>query len=196
MLSLSSKLLFFFFSVLSLSLSLSFSSRLDLVQLGEPLQDHPLARLRHLPSGNKLVQNQIDSVEVEDEVELADVAEIVVEDLDEEVDCFQEGELVVRGVAGDGEVEARVAAVDDLEGRVLLIFFFFLKEKERGTRLRVFFISFVVVAVVVVVSLFSSRSLFIFSLTSTTFESFESRPAVSLCTSYSRARLEASSRGT
>lgn len=45
---------------------LNFRSRLDLVKLGQPLQDNPLARLRHLPAGDELVQDQIDAVEVED----------------------------------------------------------------------------------------------------------------------------------
>ena len=64
-------------------------------------------------------------MEVEHQIELADVAEIVVQNLDKEVDSFEESELVVRGVAGEGEVEAGVAAVDDLEGLVLIVLSFF-----------------------------------------------------------------------
>lgn len=47
----------------------------------------------------------------------------MVKDLDEEVDGFEQRQLVVGGVAGEGEVEPRVAAVDDLEGFVLIFFF-------------------------------------------------------------------------
>ena len=53
-------------------------------------------------------------VEVEDEVELAHVGEVVVQDLDEEVDGLQVGQLVVGHVHAEREEEARVAAVDHL----------------------------------------------------------------------------------
>jgi len=95
-------------------------------------------------------------VEVEHEVELADVAKIVVEDFDEEVHGLEQRELVVGGVAGEGEVEARVSAVDDLEGLVLLVeglsfvflSFFWGGEEE--------VVSFFFVSVVVVLLSFSS----------------------------------------
>ena len=98
---------------LSLSLSnsvpSSLSSSLDLVQLCQPLQDHPLARLRHLPSGDKLIQDQIDTVEVEHQIELADVAEIVVQNLDKEVDSFEESEL---DITDDGAHDHELAQRD------------------------------------------------------------------------------------
>lgn len=40
----------------------------------------------------------------------------MVQDLDEQVDRLEGGELAVAGVDADGEEEARVAAVDDLVG--------------------------------------------------------------------------------
>ena len=142
-------------ALFSFPLSLYFS-RLDLVQLRQPLQDHPLARLRHFSPGNKLVQDQVHAVEVEHEVELADVAKIVVEDFDEEVHGLEQRELVVGGVAGEGEVEARVSAVDDLEGLVLLVeglsfvFLSFFWGGEEDV------VSFFFVSVVVVLLSFSS----------------------------------------
>ena len=73
-----------------------------------------LAGLLNLAGQEDLVEDGVDLVEVEDEVELADVAEEGVEDLDEEVDSLEEGELVVVGVDAGAEEEARVPPVDDL----------------------------------------------------------------------------------
>lgn len=56
-------------------------------------------------------------VKVEDQVELADVAEKGVEHLDEKVNGLEVGQLVVVDVDAGAEEEARVPAVDDL-GRV------------------------------------------------------------------------------
>lgn len=73
-----------------------------------------LARLLDLAGQEDLVEDGVDLVEVEDQVQLADVAEEGVEDLDEEVDGLEEGELVVVGVDAGAEEEARVPPVDDL----------------------------------------------------------------------------------
>lgn len=80
----------------------------------QPRQDNLLTRLLDLPGKEDLVEDGIDLVEVEDEVELADVAEEGVENLDEEVDGLEVGELVVVCVDAGAEEEAGVAAVDDL----------------------------------------------------------------------------------
>ena len=58
-------------------------------------------------------------MEVEDEVELAHVGEVVVQDLNEEVDDLEVRELVVVDVDAQGEEEAGVAAVDELVRLVL-----------------------------------------------------------------------------
>lgn len=73
-----------------------------------------LARLLDLAGKEDLVEDGVDLVEVEDQVQLADVAKEGVEDLDEEVDGLEEGELVVVGVDARAEEEARVPPVDDL----------------------------------------------------------------------------------
>lgn len=78
-----------------------------------------LARLLNLTREKDLVEDGIDLVEVEDEVELADVAEEGVEHLDEEVDRLEVGELVVVCVDAGAEEEARVPAVDDFVVAVL-----------------------------------------------------------------------------
>ncbi len=67
-------------------------------------------------------------VEVEDQVQLAHVLKVVVQDLDKEVDGLEQHQLVVRHVYAHGEVEAGVLAVDDLVGAVL--------QCEVGTRTR------------------------------------------------------------
>lgn len=53
-------------------------------------------------------------VEVEDQVQLAHVAEVVVQDLHKQVHAFQVGQLVVGGVHTQAEEQARVPSVDDL----------------------------------------------------------------------------------
>lgn len=53
-------------------------------------------------------------VEIEDEVQLADVPEEAVQDLDEEVDGLEVGQLVVVGVDAHTEEETGVAPIDDL----------------------------------------------------------------------------------
>lgn len=80
----------------------------------QPRQHDLLARLLDLARQEDLVQNGVDLVEVKYEVQLADVAEEGVEDLDEEVDGLEVGELVVVGVDADAEKQAGVAAVDEL----------------------------------------------------------------------------------
>lgn len=80
----------------------------------QPCQHNLFARLLNLARQEDLVQDGVDLVEVEHEVELADVAEKGVEDLDEKVDGLEVGELVVVGVDAGAEKETGVPAVDDL----------------------------------------------------------------------------------
>lgn len=87
---------------------------LQLIQMFQPRQHNLLARLLNLARQKDLIEDGVDLVKIEDEVELADVAEEGVEDLNEEVDGLEEGELVVVCVDAGAEEEARVAAVDDL----------------------------------------------------------------------------------
>lgn len=78
-------------------------------------REHDLfTRLLDLASQKNLVEDGVDLVEVEDEVELADVAEEGVEDLDEEVDGLEVGQLVVVGVDARAEEQPRVPPVHDL----------------------------------------------------------------------------------
>lgn len=86
----------------------------QLIQMLQPRQHDLLARLLDLAGEEHLVEDGVDLVEVEDEIELADVAEEGVEHLDEEVDGLEVGELVVVCVDAGAEEEPRVAAVDDL----------------------------------------------------------------------------------
>lgn len=79
----------------------------------QPRQHNLLARLLNLARQKDLIENGVHLVKVEDEVELADVAEEGVENLDEEVDGLEKGELVVVCIDAGAEEEARVAAVDD-----------------------------------------------------------------------------------
>ena len=80
----------------------------------QPRQNYLLARLLDLAGQEDLVEDGVDLVKVENQVELADIAEEGVKNLDEEVDGLEVGELVVVGVDAGAEEEARVAAVNDL----------------------------------------------------------------------------------
>ena len=90
------------------------ASILDLLQFVQPLHDLFLARLLDLPREDELVDDLVHFVKVEDEVELAHVAEVVVQDLDEEVDRLEERELVVVDVDAELEEQPGVPPVDDL----------------------------------------------------------------------------------
>lgn len=89
---------------------------LQLVQMLQPSQDNLLTRLFNLAGQKDLVQDGVDLVKVEDEIELADIAEELVQDFDEEVNSFQIGELVVVRVDACAEEEAGVATVDEFRG--------------------------------------------------------------------------------
>ena len=77
-------------------------------------EDDLLAGLLDLAGEEDLGEDGVDLVEVEDEVELADIAKEGIEDLDEEVDGLEVGELVVVRVDADAEEQAGVSAIDDL----------------------------------------------------------------------------------
>ena len=62
-----------------------------------------------------LVHHGVDLVEVEDEVQLADVVEVLVENLHKVMDGLQVVEVVVVDVNTDTEVEPGVSPVDNLE---------------------------------------------------------------------------------
>ena len=62
------------------------------------MEDGLLGGLLHLARQEELVQDHVDLVEVEDEVELAHVAEELIEQLHEEVDRLEIQQLVVRHI--------------------------------------------------------------------------------------------------
>lgn len=80
----------------------------------QPRQHNLLTRLFNLARQKNLVQYSIHLVKIEDQIQLAHVAEEGVQHLDEEVDGFEVRELVVVGVDAGAEEEACVAAVHDL----------------------------------------------------------------------------------
>ena len=54
-------------------------------------------------------------VEIEDQIQLADIVEVFVEDFDEIVNGLQVHQVVVVDVYADAKVQACVATVDNLE---------------------------------------------------------------------------------
>ncbi len=84
--------------------------------------DHTIKLSRHTP--NRAAQSSPplslpDLVEIEDDVELADIAEEFFKELHEEVDGLEVGKLVVRHVHTQGKVQARVTPVNKLVVLVL-----------------------------------------------------------------------------
>jgi hypothetical protein len=79
------------------------------------VDDSVLAGLEDLASDQEFVEHAVDLIEIEHDVEFADVAEVLVEGLHEEVDELQVQQFVVVDVDADGEVESGVPFVDDLE---------------------------------------------------------------------------------
>ena len=77
------------------------------------------ARLLQLPGDEDFVEDVVRLVKVEDEVELAHVAEVLVQDLHVVLDDLQDDELVLGVVHGEAEVERRVPAVDELQVSML-----------------------------------------------------------------------------
>lgn len=73
----------------------------------------------HLARQEELVQDHVDLVEVEDQVQLAHIAEELVEQLDEEVDRLEVEQLVVIHIDAKGEEQPGITAVDELVVGVL-----------------------------------------------------------------------------
>lgn len=74
-----------------------------------------MARLSDLPGKKHLVHNSVYFIEVEHKIKLAHVVEVLVQHLDKVVYGLEVVQVVVAHVDTDAEVEAGVAAVDDLE---------------------------------------------------------------------------------
>jgi len=84
------------------------------VLLADTPQHVLLAAFLHLAREKKLVQNEVRLLEVEDDVEFAHVAVILVHLLHVAMDNLKSDELVVRGGAAGDEEEGSVAAVNNL----------------------------------------------------------------------------------
>lgn len=64
-----------------------------------------LTRLHELSCEENLVEDGVYLVEVEDKIEFAHVAKVLVEDLDKEMDGLEVGELVILTVHANAEEE-------------------------------------------------------------------------------------------
>ena len=95
-----------------------------------------------------LVDDGIDFVEVENQVQFADVVEILVEDFDEVVDGLEIHEVVVADVDADAKVESRVSSVHDLEvSKLDEVGVFGVADGDAGVHLLDQFLLFVVVEI-------------------------------------------------
>jgi len=93
---------------------------LQLIQVFQSRQDDLFTRLFNLSSEKDFIEYSIDLVEVEDEIQLANIAEELVQHFDEEMYSLEIGEFVVVRVDTDTEEQARVPPVDNLRGRQVL----------------------------------------------------------------------------
>ena len=71
------------------------------------------AALLHFSGDQQLVEDEVGLLEVEDDVELADITVVLVHLLDIAVDDFEGDQLIVGVVGGGDEEERGIAAVDD-----------------------------------------------------------------------------------
>ena len=72
------------------------------------------AALLHFSGDQQLIQDEVGLLEVEDDVQLADVAVVLVHLLDVAVDDFERDQLIVGRVAAGDEEERGISAIDDL----------------------------------------------------------------------------------
>ena len=86
----------------------------ETVLLSDAAQHILLAALLHLASEKELVKDEVRLLEVEDDVQLAHVAVVLVHLLDKAMHNLQRDQLVVRRVDACDEVERGVAAIHDL----------------------------------------------------------------------------------
>lgn len=91
---------------------------LQLLQHLYSLQYLLLAGFLYLPGQNVFIQNGVHTVEVEHNVQLANIGKVRIQKLDEEMDGFQVAQLVVGNVDGNGEEQAGISPVDELVGGV------------------------------------------------------------------------------
>ena len=73
-----------------------------------------LAALLHLAGQQQLVEDEVGFLEVEDDVEIANIAVVLVHLLDIAMDYFERDQLVVGRVAAGDEEERGIAAIYDL----------------------------------------------------------------------------------
>jgi hypothetical protein len=73
-----------------------------------------LATLLHFARQQKLIEDEVCLLEVEDDVELAHVSVVLIHLLDIAMDDFERDQLIVCGVATSDEEERGISAIDDL----------------------------------------------------------------------------------
>eukprot|EP00443_Scrippsiella_acuminata_P110107 CAMPEP_0115598430 /NCGR_PEP_ID=MMETSP0272-20121206/13872_1 /TAXON_ID=71861 /ORGANISM="Scrippsiella trochoidea, Strain CCMP3099" /LENGTH=255 /DNA_ID=CAMNT_0003033849 /DNA_START=111 /DNA_END=876 /DNA_ORIENTATION=- len=84
------------------------------VLLGDVVEHSPLAGLLELTGDDDLIEDVVSLVEVEDKVELAHIAKVAIQTLDEVVNRLEREKLVVVRLDASDEVEAGVALVANL----------------------------------------------------------------------------------
>ena len=84
---------------------------LQLFQKLDTVQDFPFRRFLHFPRQHEFVENTVNLVEVEDNIQLANVGKVGIQEFYKQVDGFQVGEFVLLNVHGDGKEQTRISSI-------------------------------------------------------------------------------------
>ena len=76
-----------------------------IVTVSQSLEDHSLAGLHHLTTNDHLIQDLVHFVKVEHKVEFADIAKVLIQNFDEQMDKLKDSQLIVHIVDAQSEVQ-------------------------------------------------------------------------------------------
>lgn len=88
---------------------------IERVECQQLFQHLRLTRLADLAGQEHLVHDRVYFVEVEHQIQLADVVEVLVENLHEVVNGFEIAQVVIVHVDTDAEVETSIATINNFE---------------------------------------------------------------------------------
>jgi hypothetical protein len=87
---------------------------LHLFHVLDSIQNFSLARFFDFPSQHELIQYGINLVEIKDNIQFTNIAEVTVQELHKQMDGFQVGQFIVVHIHRNREEKTRVSSVDEL----------------------------------------------------------------------------------
>jgi hypothetical protein len=90
-------------------------SLIERVERQKLLEDFSLRSLANLARQKHLVDDRVDFVEVEHQIQLANIVKVFVQHFHEIVNGFEITQVVIVHVHTDAEIEASIAAINDFE---------------------------------------------------------------------------------